>query len=81
MCIWPNATGPKFCKQSEVLMVALAPRNFAVLVLKELSNDDPDLVTDSMIESFNRWVAAGNRKEYYAVKDVTKVVDWFYSGK
>ena len=70
--------GIKVCKNTEV-KVFIPARKFMGLVLEELAST-PDMVTDAMIESINRWLKKGNNKESYSPSEINVLVGWVMSG-
>lgn len=58
----------------------LDPRMFAQIVMQEITNNDPSLVSDGMIAKFNEWLAIeGNNKESFTTSDVENLVEFIYS--
>ena len=63
------------------ISVRISPSNFGSSVLEGIAGE-PDLVTDSMIKSINRWLNdGGNKKESYALSDIDNCIDWAMTGK
>ena len=55
-------------------------RKFMGIVLENIAGS-ADMVTDKMIDSINRWLNQGNKKEDYFACEVDVLVDWVMTGK
>ena len=58
---------------------SLPARKFMALVLEDIAGS-PDMVTESMIASINRWLNNGNKKEFYQVYEIADLIDWVMTG-
>ncbi len=63
-----------------LIQVNIDPRKFIALVLENICGD-PDMVTDRIIQSIQRWLDAGNNKESFEAKDIDILVDWVMTCK
>ena len=58
------------------VITSIEPRRFMGIVC-----ETPDLVTEAIIDSINRWLHDGNKKEFYNAAEVDVLVDWVMTGK